>query len=497
MKYLFSTAVFALALSMNTQAQSPFNLSKAQMLEDFDLTVTHLNTFAVHKDLNAIRLNINYDEQFSRLRKEINSQTDYCEFHVILEKLINLVQDTHSSFMPYDYFRQYGKYQKKLNIKDNDTYDAIKNYEAHCKKTPVKLKLPILYQEGNYYFYADFQYQGTTVKRGTQIQSYNNKPINQFITSHFDTVWPVQVDQNKQQVYSTKFYRFGDRNFSLGFASGENISFNLDSEIAYLKENRRDVSYQSQTKEQLHYFEQQGILYIGLPMMELSFAENLNKQISTLVAQNKKFAKVIIDIRGNPGGNDMTWRTLVAHLYAKSFNLSITPKFKYKPQVLSRYATPKDRAKPEIEPLLNNAKYWTKKFDVRKTDINPNSIDFKGKVYLLQDEYIYSSAGNFSNFALTNDEIISVGNTTDLVGGAQVEPLFYRLKNSQLVFRVEPMLDFSNVKKLNDFAHNEVEVKIAPTIEDYYLRTTYDGDIYGRDFLLNHDRLFKYVMDQR
>ena len=245
------------------------------------------------------------------------------------------------------------------------------------------------------------------------------------------------------------------------------------------------------------YSVQEGILYIGLPMMDVSLAEKLNKQISTLVAQNKKFSKVIIDIRGNPGGNDMTWRALIAHLYAKSFSLSITPKFKYNPQVLSRYATPKDGAKPEIEPLLNNAQYWTKKFDVRTTDRNPDSIDFKGKVYLLQDDYIYSSAGNFSNFALTNDEIISVGNTTDLVGGAQVEPLFYRLKNSQWIFRVEPMLDFSNVKKLNDFAHNEVEVKITPTIEDTYLRATYDGDIYGKDFLLHHDKLVKYVIDQR
>lgn len=493
---LISTNSFALSLSMNSEIPSKPHLSKKQMLEDFDLAVDYINTFAVHKDLNAIRLNINYEAQFSRLREKIHSQTDYCEFRAILEKLVNLVQDSHASFMPYDYFQQYGKYQKKLNFKDDASYEAIRHHEVLCKTTPPKLKLPILYQNGSYYFFADFLYQGHTIKRGTQIQSYNKQAIDQYIANNFDTVWPVRFDQDKDQVYSTNFYRFGERKFSLGLTGGENISFDLDSEIKFLKEIRHEIYYQSQKKEQLHYFEQEGVLYIGLPMMDVSLAEKLNKQISTLVAQNKKFSKIIIDIRGNPGGNDMTWRTLIAHLYAKSFSLSVTPKFKYNPQVLSRYATPKDGAKPEIEPLLNNAQYWTKKFDVRTTDRSPDSIDFRGKVYLLQDDYIYSSAGNFSNFALTNDEIISVGSATDLVGGAQVEPLFYRLKNSQWIFRVEPMLDFSNVKKLNDFAHNEVEVKITPTIEDHYLRTTYDGDIYSKDFLLHYDKLVKYVIDQ-
>ena len=56
------------------------------------------------------------------------------------------------------------------------------------------------------------------------------------------------------------------------------------------------------------------------------------------------------------------------------------------------------------------------------------------------------------------------------------------------------MLDFSGVKTIDDFAHNHVEVKIEASDTDYFLRTTYEGDIYSQDFLLNHDKLIKYVL---
>jgi hypothetical protein len=85
---------------------------------------------------------------------------------------------------------------------------------------------------------------------------------------------------------------------------------------------------------------------------------------------------------------------------------------------------------------------------------------------------------------------------SDLVGGRQTEPLFIQLNNSGLVFRVEPMLDFSGVKTINDFSHNEVEVRITPSIEDYFLRTTYKGDVYSSEFLLKHDKLIRFVLSQ-
>lgn len=482
--------------STNQKEQSILKLTKAQMLEDFDLLIKHINTFAVHKDLNAKRLSIDYEEHYSRLRKEISQKTDYCQFHEILEKAINLVQDQHSSFMSYDYLSQYGQYQSKLNIEDDDSYDAIKSYEVNCKVVSKPLKLPIMYQEGKYLIYADFNYQGQSFKRGLELVKYNQVSIESYITNNMDTIWPVKLDQQLNKAYNPHFYSYGENQFLLTFSDGRRSSFNLNDTVSYIRKHQRDVYYTSQKQEQLHYFEQQGILYIGLPMMDMSYAESLIQKINKLVESEKTFSKVIIDIRGNPGGNDMTWRALVTHLFKKKFNLAIVPKFKYESSVVERYGKQNSNVIAEAIPLLDKKKYWTKEFDIMELEINPSSIDFKGQAYILQDAYIYSSAGNFSNFALSNNEFISVGDTTDLVGGAQVEPLFYRLKNSEFVFRVEPMLDFTNVNKLSDFSHNEVDVKIRPTIEDYYLRTTYEGDIYGKEFLLKHDRLFHYVMEQ-
>ena len=146
--------------------------------------------------------------------------------------------------------------------------------------------------------------------------------------------------------------------------------------------------------------------------------------------------------------------------------------------------------------LLNNKTYWTKNYDINKIEPDTNTLAYQGKIYVLQDPFIFSSAGNLSNLCLNSEQLVSIGETNDLVGGRQTEPLFIKLDNSGLVFRVGTMLDFSGVKNLSDFSHNKVEVRIPSTIEDYYLRTTYEGDIYSQEFLLTHDRLIKYVISQ-
>ena len=65
-----------------------------------------------------------------------------------------------------------------------------------------------------------------------------------------------------------------------------------------------------------------------------------------------------------------------------------------------------------------------------------------------------------------------------------------------MFFRIEPVLDFSGVKTLEDFSHNRVEVRIPSTYKDYYLRSTYVGDLYGVEFLRTKDKLFRYVVKQ-
>ena len=250
-------------------------------------------------------------------------------------------------------------------------------------------------------------------------------------------------------------------------------------------------------KEQALYFKNSETLYIGMPFMDKKQGQSIIKKIDNLYKAHGDFKKVIIDIRGNGGGTDVCWRSVLSHLISDEISLFINLKYKYNPKVLGHYNKSGNVVTPEKISLLNNQSYWTESFKEFTLHPSEKSIKHKGKIYVLQDSFIYSSAGNFSNFCLHSDQLVSVGATTDLVGGLQTDPLFFKLKHSNLIFRIEPMLDFSGVESIQDFSHNKVEIDMPMTIEDYYLRTTYPGDLYSKEFLINHDRLINYVLNDK
>jgi len=492
-KLLFITLLLCPFLSIKSQE---LELSKTQMLEDFNETVSYINTFAVHKDLNAIRLGIDYNKEYTALRNTINEQTSICEFKDILERAIQLVQDMHCSFMSYDYFEAYGKYQKKFNFKNSQSYERIKYFEEYCAAKTINLKLPLLYKNGDYVVYADFKYKNQSIKRGTKLMLYNNKKIKSFITDNYAKVWPILWDEQNNTPYNRSFYGAGKDQFSLTFNEEQSrtIHFNLKDSVTLDQKPQRQVFYYSQSKEQAFYFKDQNTLYIGMPFMDVEQGKNIIKKVDSIHSKYGDFEKIIIDIRGNPGGNDMCWRNVLSHLIPQDVSFDIDLKYKYKKPVIDYYNKGKKKTKQETIALLNDSEYWTQSNEIFTLKPHKKTIKHSGNIFVLQDKYIYSSAGNFSNFCLNSDKLISVGTTTNLVGGLQTEPLFFKMKHSELIFRIEPMLDFSGVKSINDFSHNNVEINIPTTVDDYYLRTTFEGDLYSKVFLMKHDKLVTHIL---
>lgn len=315
--------------------------------------------------------------------------------------------------------------------------------------------------------------------------------------TNYDKVGLVRWDSKLKEPYKDNFYRKGGNQFQLGF-NDKNIptlAFSLYDSIICQTENRREIYFSSQSQTQVLYFEKPKLLYIGIPFMDAETSESMVRKIDSIKAEGNSFSKIVIDIRGNAGGNDNCYRIILQHIISKEIPFSSTLKFKYNNANIDFYAEEQKNIIEEPSAILSNKIYWKKEFDINKIEPDSNSIGYTGNIYVLQDEFIYSSASNLSNLCLNADQLISVGTSTDLVGGRQTEPLFIQLDNSGLIFRVEPLLDFSNVKTLDDFSHNNVEVRITPTIEDYFIRTTYKGDVYSPEFLLSQDKLIKYVLN--
>ena len=466
----------------------------AELRADFDQALGFIDAFAVHKDLNAQRLGIDYVSHYAALRREIGEGTDLCTFARLLDRALNLVQDLHASTMSYEYLQQYGKLQSRYNIADDETYAGVATRERTCAVAAPALDLPLIFADGRYVVYSDFTYRGERVGRGTTLTSYNGEDITAFIRTHLEDVRPVRTTRTGG-VYSTRFYRAGPDTFRLGLSDGRELTMQLADSITWTARRAHEITYFSQPKARVVLFAEQHVLYIGIPMMDEELVDGINAQVDAVVRSGAKFDRIAIDIRGNGGGSDLTWRRILAHLTRRELQLSLDLRMKDTPAARLRYH---HDVPPPASPvaLLGGLPYWVHNNDVIRFDPDSMSLGFEGPILVLRDAYIYSSAANFATFANADPQLTTVGEATGLVGGSQMEPLFFKLDHSGIVFRLEPALDFAGVRTLGDFAHNEVEVEFPPSVEDYHRRATYAGDLFDREYLIRHDPLFRYVVSQ-
>lgn len=469
-------------------------LTLADFRADFDQAIGFLDAFSVHKDLNARRLSIDYPARFADLRAHLGEGTNLCGFVRVLARALNLVQDLHVGTMPLGYLREYGKLQSRYNIADDEDYAGVAAVEAACPITPPSLDLPLAFIDGAYVFYADVTVGGSRIPRGTTILSYDGIPIARHIREHLDEVYPVRMTP-RGEPYSTRFYRTGQGAFRLGLSDGQVVTMDRADTVHWEVPRTHEISFFSQPGAAVRYFDRERILYIGIPMMDESLVDGINATVDSLVRRGVPIDKVAIDVRGNGGGSDLTWRRVLAHLVGRELSMALDLRMKDTRLARARYRQEPARTATPVA-LLGGTPYWVHNDNVLSFGPDSTSIGFSGPIYVLRDAYIYSSAANLADFASRDPQLITVGETSDIVGGAQIEPLFFKLDRTGIVFRVEPVLDFAGVETFDDFAHNHVEASVPMGIEDLFRRSTFAGDVFGPEFLRQHDPLFRYVAAQ-
>ena len=202
---------------------------------------------------------------------------------------------------------------------------------------------------------------------------------------------------------------------------------------------------------------------------ELAYDREL---ITTYLQQAKNYQALIIDIRGNGGGNSNYWQTFLLPLIVNqpytvtnySFYKAgdfIQKYFKARKGRANSLAKLDSTALPMLpSEVLTDFSY----FDDFTLSVLPDeaSIYFKGNLYLLVDQGVYSSSEMLAMFAKDSGALTLIGSQTggDGIGS---DPLLAMLPNSGYVFR------FS--KELGTVADGTCNEEYK-TIPDYIVDTT-------------------------
>ncbi|OMD41522.1 hypothetical protein BSK52_10785 [Paenibacillus odorifer] len=211
------------------------------------------------------------------------------------------------------------------------------------------------------------------------------------------------------------------------------------------------------------------IAYLGTRSFAGNLMEMDSSEIRDFLIEVKDYKTLILDIRGNGGGNSSYWRNnMVPLLINKPITYNTYSLYRggdyseafMQARRLSEGLLPianiKDEQMPNIPPEATTMfRNYNKNVDI----VTPyQSVGFKGEIYLLVDSSVYSSAEGFAAFAKGTGFAMVVGGKTG-GDGLGTDPLVAALPNSGYVFR------FSLQMGLNSDGSCNEEVKTVPDVE--------------------------------
>jgi len=175
------------------------------------------------------------------------------------------------------------------------------------------------------------------------------------------------------------------------------------------------------------------------------------------------FKNLIIDVQGNEGGNTQYWsENIVPYLIKQKIIYKTIIAFKntgfmhkFKPDYFENSTIEKPKLKNLPKELFNNNVIFKTIFDTIHVSIN--SINYKGKIFLLVDNDVFSSAEAFTVFCKQTKfaNVVGIQTAGDGIGS---DPVLYTLPNSGLIVR------FTAEMGLNSDGSANVEMKTCPDI---------------------------------
>lgn len=472
-------------------------LTTEEMFADFDRYIETVINFSPQTPVRKAVTGIDPLEELKKMRSRIPKIKSTEEFAMLIQSAITVLQDGHSSLLwpggyPLDYLQELGI--SDAAMEQFPSYYELRRSDPNHKKFNLKLK----YINGEYYNNAPFKHEGLSYEAGWRIAKINGRPAQAFIGELYPYLTRMRWDYTHQRYYSERFFRAfnltSDQTLKLKFVDkNKKVSkgaFELSKAIQY---EDPDVDAAAEQAEKVEYFSDEQILYIRIPKMNLDHLDFYPTEIKSK-ASGKPLKKVIIDIRDNSGGADNVWVNVLAAIIHKPIDFELLLLAVPSEGMKKKY--PEDSAKWESyrASFLDNYEYAVFASGDRQIEPDSSSLNFKGKIYILQNEGIYSSAGALAAIGMLADNIFTVGQNTGRLLGRGINPIVFELPHSKILFRIEPVIDFQNVKNAEDVYHDKVEIPVSLTLEQYLERSYFKGDVYGRAFLFNHDPVFNRVL---
>ena len=467
------TIIFALA-ALTAMAQS---ITKQQMLEDYDQLYTTLTTRVPHFAVRKRVTGIDIPKELRRIRHDVDTVTCDGGFYDVIFRALAACNDKHIS-----------PYQTRDSVAMAHTKEAYQKYFRYGSSKAYK----VYYIDGKYLTHG-FQFVDTEViPFFSELTHVNGIPVDKYVAKYNRlasdaTRWDFKHKKAwASSLFDPRLVCKTDKFTWTVVIDGKPQTINM-SDLGYIF--TRDFFDDFVFK--VDYFQRDSTLYIRIPEMNIGQAEWLENQIAS---QKGKFInRVIIDVRGNGGGNDMTWRRVLSAIIDRPLRWRIR-------QAVKDLRVPGGDYTELHEIKIYGDRLISLLDEDSETVLQPSdsSICYGGTIYVMFDHNIFSSTYAFLSACQGCDRLVSVGRPTGFLGGIGGTPWGDILRHSRFSYRYPITLEITDADETNPetFYKDQVEIEVWPTIEELRTQAYYNKGQHTEDFLYNHDWVFRRILEE-
>ncbi len=204
-------------------------------------------------------------------------------------------------------------------------------------------------------------------------------------------------------------------------------------------------------------------LVVNLPSFSYEKIEIDAERLEGFFREAHEYEHLVLNIQGNSGGSETYWHEhIVGHLINEEIFYPIVMGFKKSPRLkrlkpgYEENLTYEALDLPSLPPELSSGDYVFSRDTNSIAPVN-DSKSFTGKIYLLVDEAVYSSAESLAYFCKVTGFAEVVGKTTS-GDGIGSDPLLLTLPESGIVIR------FTGEMGLNPDGSANEETKTVPDV---------------------------------
>ncbi|WP_159065829.1 S41 family peptidase [Gorillibacterium timonense] len=454
---------------------------------------------AVKQEKGLIDINERADEYVAKAEKTSDNKAF---LSLLYEYMITLQQAGHAEILYSESYNPVLSYCYRI---PKNAYRTQHYWSRLASSLPFysHSSLNVRYRNGTYELVEEAQLDGVTLPPGTQILKIDGLLTDDYVRSLMSRI-RLTLDPLLDKLFVQDLFAVDPGENVLDWEvdflkpNGEHVVLEVPKLTGYADRMATDQTYSQNTNVITRQLDGTKTGYIKI----FSFGRSSKEADRSIIQEfmrkyGQDLDKLILDVRGNGGGEQDYWTDLLLRPLLKEpidaeFDGAIKSRFKerlgfrftiYRKFVTSTLTNAKLYGVSSVEKIANPSDLddtWVT-YRVNKHLTPLDSFPFNGNVYVLIDGNSFSAA---DSFAMTMQKLklgTLVGTPTAGGDSEYLEPYRFSLPNSGILFRLEPERNWNQNGQTNEIYGTQPDIRLQPSEYPTEYPSDYEIDTLLRD----------------